>query len=159
MRWLLAISAGLLVSTTCKLSILYHCVQICTVYYVGIAGVVLYVFRRRRRCLVDSTREQKPLLDISDHTVVIIDNESQCEEYFSNHLQMQHKFIGLDCEWNSDNTLRHIDHSDSPSVVEHHFCAVALLQISFPTKHCALVRICKIGKITPSLMQLLQDRR
>ena len=117
------------------------------------AAAVFIWERRKRRYLSEKqsgdSSPQKPLLDISDYTVHVFEDDYECEDYFSCKIEESYHFLGLDCEWVS------YPRQDKETPV----CAVALLQLAFPNKECALIRLCKIRKVTPSLAKILQDRR
>ena len=89
-----------------------------------------------------------PVLDISDYKVSVIDTAEQCETYFKR-LQDTTTFVGFDCEWVSDNQRNSLNS----------YYPVALLQLAFPNKECALVRLSKIGRLTESLQKILTDKR
>lgn len=110
-----------------------------------------------------TNKERLPLLDISDYRIVLLNEETQCETYFKNKLAQQLgsndglKYVGFDCEWLSANNPEYneviaMDHSRPPY-------EVALLQLAFTDKECALVHLSKIGKVTKSLKLLLTDKR
>ena len=86
------------------------------------------------------------VLDIRDYKIYVLDNEKDCEAYFSQKTESKIQFIGIDCEW--------VNSSEQ----SHHYL-VALLQLAFPNKECALIRLDKIEKITASLAKLLSNRR
>ena len=122
-------------------------------HLLGLATLIFYLLKRRRaKQSVEPAHNQ--VLDVSDYNITVINDEYQCEEYFAQQVQMSHRCIGLDCEWISSNRKQP---DSNNGTVQHSL--VALLQIAFPNKDCSLVRLCNVGKITPSLAELLQDRR
>jgi hypothetical protein len=118
---------GIVMFTTAIAAGLILVMIITWLYYHGIIG---------RR--VDASY---PILDISGYDIVIIEDETMCEDFFQRIMDDKRliQFIGFDCEWvNGGN--------------------VALIQLAFINKQCALVRLSKIGKITDSLAKLLTDK-
>ena len=87
-----------------------------------------------------------PLLDIQDYDVRVISNARQCNEFFQE-LPSPLKVIGLDCEWG---TFGRSKKNKS---------AVALLQLAFTNKTCALLRLSKFTNVTPVLLDILTDER
>ena len=92
-----------------------------------------------------SSNYAKPLLDITTYTIEVIDNEESCEMYLQEQCRWPIKFVGLDCEWASSK--------------EEHSHPVALLQLAFTNKACALLRLYKFTSLPPNLVQLLGNRR
>lgn len=88
---------------------------------------------------------------------MIINDAITCEQYFSEQVKTSHRFVGLDCEWISTNNNNGSIEGDGNGHSVHSL--VALLQLAFPNKDCALVRLCHIRELTPSLTKLLSDRR
>ena len=85
------------------------------------------------------------LLDITNYSIKVIEDEETCEMYLQEHYYQAINFIGMDCEWtNRKGSQCH---------------PVALLQLAFTNKACALVRLYKFTSLPPSLVKLLQDRR
>ena len=95
----------------------------------------------------------RPVLDINDYKVSVIDTAEQCETYFKEKRLQDTTFIGFDCEWVSNNQRNNVDQTPNP------YYPVALLQLAFPNKECALVRLSKIGRLTESLLKILTDKR
>ncbi len=107
--------------------------------------------------MIESTSQ---VLDVSEYNITVINDEYQCEQYFAQQCQMSPQWVGLDCEWISPNNRNQFNTDSSDAAAEEAvYCQVALLQIAFPNKDCALVRLCNIRKITSSLAELLQDRK
>ncbi|XP_003388132.1 PREDICTED: exonuclease 3'-5' domain-containing protein 2-like isoform X2 [Amphimedon queenslandica] len=109
--------------------------------------LTLYWRRCRNSKAIVPSPVPRPVLDISDYKVSVIDTAEQCEAYFKR-LQDTTTFIGFDCEWVSDNQRNN----------ESSYYPVALLQLAFPNKECALVRLSKIGRLTESLQKILTDK-
>ena len=99
-----------------------------------------------RRC----SNSKAPVLDINDYKVSVIDTAEQCETYFKEKRLQDTTFIGFDCEWVSQTWNNWNKKKPYP---------VALLQLAFPNKECALVRLSKIGRLTESLLKILTDKR
>lgn len=111
-------------------------------------------FRIRYPFLINKELLPRPqlLLDINEYRLHLIDEERQCEEFCKKKLEEGCQFIGLDCEW-VNNGL----HNTMIQQQDHY--PVALLQLAFPNKDCALIRLCKIDKVTPSLAEILNNKR
>ena len=128
-------------------------------YFVGSLTVfaAMLIYRRRQRAtstftnigtLNSSMRSgnySKPLLDITNYAIEVIENEERCEIYLQEQYRWPIKFIGLDCEW-ANSKGRHCH-------------PVALLQVAFTNETCALLRLYKFTSLPPNLVQLLENRR
>ena len=79
-------------------------------------------------------------LVIRSYKVHVLEAADQCEKFFAKRRTLSISVAGLDCEWVGRRP-------------------VALLQLAFPNKECVLVRLNKIGCITPSLSAILNDQR
>ena len=86
-----------------------------------------------------------PLLDIHNYDVQVITDSEQCDEFFRT-LPRPLTVVGLDCEWGSFGRTK----NKSP---------VALLQLAFTNKTCALLHLTQISAVTPVLFDIMTDKR
>ena len=141
----------------------FHVIVFPLLLLLGLALVALFTLHWKRRRYSRAPVELE--LDISDYRVLVLDGETQCEAYFKMKASQDHKFVGFDCEWVSNGgQKRAVPNEVSNSLpLSFQSCPsyypVALLQLAFPDKQCALIRLSKIGKLTDSLTEILTNKR
>ena len=77
-----------------------------------------------------------------DFKITVLSTVPACEQHLECCLVTPPKVIGLDCEWGGARGV-----------------PVALLQLAFPNKECALVHLSEVGCVVPKLAEILSDRR
>ena len=134
----------------------FHAYLVVVVVFTASAIIIWRLFSRRRirQCkqfpaldhvLLRQQHRQFPKFDVSNYHIEVVETAEACEEYLSTKIPSPLSFVGLDCEWCNEQRGSGIP--------------VALLQLAFPNKECLLVRLCKMGDLTPTLTEILEDKR